>query len=97
MPSEAVDGAFNNSIRETIGAHLDYDLLHDRVGTELCRCINDSNVVLGRAPAPEKDRLVRSTMQASNATDNGVSMYVSKADDPGVLSQEGNVPFTCVS
>jgi len=24
MPSEAADGAFNNSIRETIGAHLDF-------------------------------------------------------------------------
>ena len=31
MPSEAADGAFNNSIRETIGAHLDYGPLHDRV------------------------------------------------------------------
>jgi hypothetical protein len=31
LPSEAADGAFNNSIRETIGAHLDYGPLHDRV------------------------------------------------------------------
>ncbi|XP_044965344.1 serine/threonine-protein phosphatase 7 long form homolog [Hordeum vulgare subsp. vulgare] len=62
-PSEAADAAFNNSIRETVGAHLDYGPLHDRVGTELWRCINDSNVVLGRAPGPETDELVRSTLQ----------------------------------
>ena len=30
-PSEAADAAFNNSIRETVGAHLDYGPLHDRV------------------------------------------------------------------
>ncbi|KAE8789464.1 hypothetical protein D1007_36355 [Hordeum vulgare] len=63
MPSEADDAAFNNSIRETIGAHLDYGPLHDRVGIELWRCINDSNVVLGRAPGPEMDELVRSSLQ----------------------------------
>lgn len=63
LPSEAADGAFNNSIRETIGAHLDYGPLHDRVGTELWRCINDSNVMLGCAPGPETDELVRSTLQ----------------------------------
>ena len=32
-------------------------------GTELWRCINDSNVVLGRAPCRETDSLVRSTLQ----------------------------------
>jgi hypothetical protein len=32
-------------------------------GTELWRCINDSNVVLGRAPGPQTDGLVRSTLQ----------------------------------
>lgn len=32
-------------------------------GTELWRCINDSNVVLGRAPGRETDGLVRSTLQ----------------------------------
>ncbi|KAE8799297.1 hypothetical protein D1007_25428 [Hordeum vulgare] len=63
LPSEAADGAFKNSIRETVGAHLDYGPLHDRVGTELWRCINDSNVVLGRAPGPEMDGLIRSTLQ----------------------------------
>ncbi|KAE8771315.1 hypothetical protein D1007_56838 [Hordeum vulgare] len=31
LPSEAADAAFNNSIRETVGAHLDYGPLHDRV------------------------------------------------------------------
>uniref|UniRef100_A0A8I6YIG9 Aminotransferase-like plant mobile domain-containing protein n=1 Tax=Hordeum vulgare subsp. vulgare TaxID=112509 RepID=A0A8I6YIG9_HORVV len=31
LPSEAADVAFNNSIRETVGAHLDYGPLHDRV------------------------------------------------------------------
>ncbi|KAE8790118.1 hypothetical protein D1007_35633 [Hordeum vulgare] len=31
LSSEAVDAAFNNSIRETVGAHLDYGPLHDRV------------------------------------------------------------------
>uniref|UniRef100_A0A8I6W8D8 Aminotransferase-like plant mobile domain-containing protein n=1 Tax=Hordeum vulgare subsp. vulgare TaxID=112509 RepID=A0A8I6W8D8_HORVV len=35
LPSEAADAAFNNSIRETVGAHLDYGPLHDRVGMEL--------------------------------------------------------------
>ncbi|KAE8791327.1 hypothetical protein D1007_34225 [Hordeum vulgare] len=49
--------------REIVGAHLDYGPLHDRVGTELWRCINDSNVVLGRAVGPETDGLVRSTLQ----------------------------------
>ncbi|KAE8782066.1 hypothetical protein D1007_44582 [Hordeum vulgare] len=29
LPSEAADGAFNNTIRETVGAHLDYGPLHD--------------------------------------------------------------------
>ena len=29
LPSEATDVAFNNSIRETVGAHLDYGPLHD--------------------------------------------------------------------
>ena len=32
-------------------------------GTELWRCINDSNVVLGRAPGRETDGLIRSTLQ----------------------------------
>uniref|UniRef100_A0A8I7BGK5 Aminotransferase-like plant mobile domain-containing protein n=1 Tax=Hordeum vulgare subsp. vulgare TaxID=112509 RepID=A0A8I7BGK5_HORVV len=63
LPSEAAHVAFNNSIRETVGAHLDYGSLHDRVGTELWRCINDSNVVLGRAPCPQTDELVRTTLQ----------------------------------
>ncbi|KAE8817494.1 hypothetical protein D1007_04921 [Hordeum vulgare] len=63
LPSEVADAAFNNSIRETVGAHLDYGPLHDRVGTELWRCINDSNVVLGRAPCPQTDGLVRITLQ----------------------------------
>ncbi|KAE8803131.1 hypothetical protein D1007_21033 [Hordeum vulgare] len=63
LPSEAGDAAFNNSIRETVGAHLDYGPLHDRVGTELWRCINDSNVVLARAPCPQMDGLVRTTLQ----------------------------------
>ncbi|KAE8815586.1 hypothetical protein D1007_07057 [Hordeum vulgare] len=63
LPSEAVDAAFNNSIRETVGAHLDYGPLHDRVGTELWRCINESNVVLARAPCPQTDGLVRTTLQ----------------------------------
>ncbi|KAE8804753.1 hypothetical protein D1007_19165 [Hordeum vulgare] len=63
VPSEAADGAFNNSNRKTVGAHLDYGPLHDRVGTKLWRCINDSNVVLGRAPGPKTDGLVRSTLQ----------------------------------
>uniref|UniRef100_A0A8I6XU40 Aminotransferase-like plant mobile domain-containing protein n=1 Tax=Hordeum vulgare subsp. vulgare TaxID=112509 RepID=A0A8I6XU40_HORVV len=40
---------------ETVGAHLDYGPLHDRVGTELWRCINDSNVALGRAPSSQTD------------------------------------------
>ncbi|KAE8772756.1 hypothetical protein D1007_55197 [Hordeum vulgare] len=31
LPSEAADAAFNNSIRETVGAHLDYGPLHDQV------------------------------------------------------------------
>ncbi|KAE8787429.1 hypothetical protein D1007_38593 [Hordeum vulgare] len=31
LPSEVADAAFNNSIRETVGAHLDYGPLHDRV------------------------------------------------------------------
>ncbi|KAE8772724.1 transposon protein, putative, Mutator sub-class [Hordeum vulgare] len=31
LPSEAVDIVFNNSIRETVGAHIDYGPLHDRV------------------------------------------------------------------
>ncbi|KAE8769401.1 hypothetical protein D1007_58994 [Hordeum vulgare] len=31
LPSEAADAAFNNSIRETVGAHLDYVPIHDRV------------------------------------------------------------------
>ncbi|KAE8780359.1 hypothetical protein D1007_46516 [Hordeum vulgare] len=62
LPSEAVDGTFNNSIRETVRAHLHYRPLHDRVGTELWRCINDSNVVLGHAQGPETDELVRSTL-----------------------------------
>ncbi|KAE8806973.1 hypothetical protein D1007_16839 [Hordeum vulgare] len=31
LPSEAADASFNNSIRETVGAHLDYGPLHDRV------------------------------------------------------------------
>ena len=31
LPSEAADAAFNSSIRETVGAHLDYGPLHDRV------------------------------------------------------------------
>ncbi|KAE8777729.1 hypothetical protein D1007_49469 [Hordeum vulgare] len=66
LPSEVVDGAFNNSIRETVGAHLDYGPLHDRVGTELWRCINDSNVVVGHAPGLEMDGLVRSTLQVTN-------------------------------
>ncbi|KAI4991030.1 hypothetical protein ZWY2020_039401 [Hordeum vulgare] len=54
LPSEAADAAFNNSIRETVGAHLDYGPLHDRVGTELWRCINENNVVLaqGRQSVP---------------------------------------------
>ncbi|KAE8798975.1 hypothetical protein D1007_25698 [Hordeum vulgare] len=63
LPSEAADASFNNSIRETVGAHLDYGPLHDRVGTELWRCINESNVVLGRAPCPQTDGLVRTTLQ----------------------------------
>ncbi|KAE8785884.1 hypothetical protein D1007_40401 [Hordeum vulgare] len=63
LPSEAADAAFNNSIRETLGAHLDYGPLHDRVGTELWRCINESNVVLARAPCPQTDGLVRTTLQ----------------------------------
>ncbi|KAE8790020.1 hypothetical protein D1007_35699 [Hordeum vulgare] len=63
LPSEATDAAFNNSITETVGAHLDYGPLHDRVGTELWRCINESNVVLGRAPCPQTDILVRTTLQ----------------------------------
>ncbi|KAE8799108.1 hypothetical protein D1007_25581 [Hordeum vulgare] len=63
LPSEATDAAFNNSIRETVGAHLYYGPLHDRVGTELWRCINESNVVLGRAPCPQTDGLVRTTLQ----------------------------------
>ncbi|KAI5008106.1 hypothetical protein ZWY2020_009154 [Hordeum vulgare] len=63
LPSEAADAAFNNSIRETVGAHLDYGPLHDRVGTELWRCINESNVVLARAPCPQTDGLVRTTLQ----------------------------------
>ncbi|KAE8806341.1 hypothetical protein D1007_17496 [Hordeum vulgare] len=63
LPSEAVDGAFNNSIRETVGVHLDYGPLHDRVGMELWRCINDSNLVLRRAPGPETDGLVRSALK----------------------------------
>ncbi|KAE8774644.1 hypothetical protein D1007_52876 [Hordeum vulgare] len=63
LPSEAADAAFNNSIRETVGAHLDYGPLHDRVGTKLWRCINESNVVLARAPCPQTDRLVRTTLQ----------------------------------
>ncbi|KAI5014612.1 hypothetical protein ZWY2020_056002 [Hordeum vulgare] len=63
LPSEAADAAFNNSIRETVGSHLDYGPLHDRVGTELWRCINESNVVLGRAPCPQTDGLVRTTLQ----------------------------------
>ncbi|KAE8814997.1 hypothetical protein D1007_07711 [Hordeum vulgare] len=63
LPSEGADAAFINSIRKTVGAHLDYGPLHDRVGTELWRCINDSNVVLGRAPCPQADRLVRTTLQ----------------------------------
>ncbi|KAE8766896.1 hypothetical protein D1007_61813 [Hordeum vulgare] len=63
-PSEAADVAFNNSIMETVGAHLDYGPLHDRVGTELWRCINDSNVMLGRAPAGlETNGLARTTLQ----------------------------------
>uniref|UniRef100_A0A8I7B9N9 Aminotransferase-like plant mobile domain-containing protein n=1 Tax=Hordeum vulgare subsp. vulgare TaxID=112509 RepID=A0A8I7B9N9_HORVV len=63
LPSEAADAAFNSSIRETVGAHLDYGPLHDRVGTELWRCINESNVVLARAPCPQTDGLVRTTLQ----------------------------------
>uniref|UniRef100_A0A8I6Y446 Aminotransferase-like plant mobile domain-containing protein n=1 Tax=Hordeum vulgare subsp. vulgare TaxID=112509 RepID=A0A8I6Y446_HORVV len=31
LPSETADVAFNNSIREKVGAHLDYGPLHDRV------------------------------------------------------------------
>ncbi|KAE8781037.1 hypothetical protein D1007_45746 [Hordeum vulgare] len=31
LPSEAADAAFNNSIRETVGGHLHYGPLHDRV------------------------------------------------------------------
>lgn len=31
MSSEAADGAFYNAIRETIGVHLDYARIHDRV------------------------------------------------------------------
>ncbi|KAE8794673.1 hypothetical protein D1007_30717 [Hordeum vulgare] len=63
LPSEAANAAFNSSIRETLGAHLDYGPLHDRVGTELWRCINESNVVLARAPCPQTDELVRTTLQ----------------------------------
>ncbi|KAE8804840.1 Serine/threonine-protein phosphatase 7 [Hordeum vulgare] len=63
LPSEAADAAFNNSIRETVGAHLDYGPLHDRVGTKLWRCINDSNVALGRAPSSQTDEFVRTTLQ----------------------------------
>ncbi|KAE8792179.1 hypothetical protein D1007_33337 [Hordeum vulgare] len=63
LPSEAADAAFNNSIRETVGAHLDYDPLHDRVGTELWRCINDSKVTLGRAPSSQTDGFARTTLQ----------------------------------
>ncbi|KAE8792953.1 hypothetical protein D1007_32458 [Hordeum vulgare] len=63
LPSEAADAPFNNSIRETVGAHLDYGPLHDRVGTELWRCINDSNVALGRAPSSQTDGFVRTTLQ----------------------------------
>ncbi|KAE8784275.1 hypothetical protein D1007_42197 [Hordeum vulgare] len=63
LPSEAADAAFNNSIRETVGAHLDYGPLHDRVGTELWRCINDSNVALGRAPSSQTDGFIRTTLQ----------------------------------
>ncbi|KAE8814520.1 hypothetical protein D1007_08031 [Hordeum vulgare] len=63
LPSEAADAAFNNSIRETVGAHLDYGPLHDRVGTELWRCINDSNMALGRAPSSQMDGFVRTTLQ----------------------------------
>ncbi|KAE8773934.1 hypothetical protein D1007_53747 [Hordeum vulgare] len=66
LPSEAVDAAFNNSIRETVGAHLDYAPLHDRVGTELWRCINDSNAALGRAPSSQTDGFVRTTLQVAN-------------------------------
>ncbi|KAE8768330.1 hypothetical protein D1007_60207 [Hordeum vulgare] len=66
LPSEAVDATFNNSIRETVGVHLDYGPLHDRVGTELWRCINESNVVLARAPCPQTDGLVRTTLQVAN-------------------------------
>ncbi|KAE8782729.1 hypothetical protein D1007_43879 [Hordeum vulgare] len=63
LPSEAADAGLNNSIRETVGAHLDYGPLHDRVGMELWTCINESNVVLGRAPCPQTDGLVRTTLQ----------------------------------
>ncbi|KAE8817471.1 hypothetical protein D1007_04896 [Hordeum vulgare] len=63
LPSEAADVAFNNSIRDTVGAHLDYGPLHDRVGTELWRCINDSNVALGGAPSSQTDGFVRTTLQ----------------------------------
>ncbi|KAE8799610.1 hypothetical protein D1007_24989 [Hordeum vulgare] len=66
LPSEAADAAFNNSIRETVGAHLDYGPLHDRVGTELWRCINDSNMALGRAPSSQTDEFVRTTLQVTN-------------------------------
>ncbi|KAE8788650.1 hypothetical protein D1007_37218 [Hordeum vulgare] len=65
LPSEAADAAFNNSIRETVGAHLDYGPLHDRVGTELWRCINDSNVALGLAPSSQTGGFVRTTLQPS--------------------------------
>ncbi|KAE8819833.1 Serine/threonine-protein phosphatase 7 [Hordeum vulgare] len=40
LPSEAADAAFNSSIRETVGAHLDYGPLHDRVKVaNRCRTI----------------------------------------------------------
>ncbi|KAE8786896.1 hypothetical protein D1007_39141 [Hordeum vulgare] len=63
LPSGAADATFNNSIRETVGAHLDYGPLHDRVGTKPWRCINDSNVALGRAPSSQTDGFVRTTLQ----------------------------------
>ncbi|KAE8787490.1 hypothetical protein D1007_38548 [Hordeum vulgare] len=77
----------DNSVRETIGAHLDYGRLHDRVGTELWISINDSNVMLGHAPGPETDRLVRKGHQSMPHTTALLSCHGSSSTDVRARAQ----------